>query len=268
MFLLRFLCGKGCKPTTDEDLESQGYQGGSAVNVGVTALAHDLSHFEINSQVPELPAGVKYEFQTFPVDPRAIADGDGMTVYVSTTDPRESSCVPIEVQVAAVQRSQARAEKNYTEANAIHKKIIQSGYRILNLNNEETLARKYRIRLRGIDAPENAMPYGKEAKEELTKIVQGQSLRVLVYGEDQYERYVADIYCDDKFVQELMLKKGFAWHYATYDQRPELARWEREARANRVGLWASSNPEEPWEWRKKNKKKGQKRIRRKEKSKG
>ncbi|KAK4550959.1 hypothetical protein RGQ29_032661 [Quercus rubra] len=325
MFVLRFLCGQWCKPTTDEDLESEAYQVLLDVNVGVAALAHDLFHFEITSQVPEglsknvvsskkaqanwyrklleawraakpppktpeeaarlvietlkrhqkadvegllafyglplphtlvqltagapisLPAGVKYEFQTFPVDSRAIADGDGMTVYVSTTDPRESSCVPREVQVAAVQRSQARVEKNYTKADAIHEKIIESGYR-------------------GIDAPENAMPYGKEAKEELTKIVKGKCLRVLVYGEDQYGRCVADIYCDGKFVQELMLKKGFAWHYATYDQRPELARWEKEAQAKRVGLWASSNPEKPWEWRKKNKKKGQKRIRRKDKS--
>ncbi|KAL4620766.1 hypothetical protein ACB092_06G179500 [Castanea dentata] len=347
MFVLRFLCGKWCNPTTDEDLEPQGYHGVSAVNVGVTALAHDLFHFEITSQVPEglsknvvsskkaqanwyrklleawkaakpppktpeevarlvietlkrhqkadvegllafyglplphtlvqltagaptsLPAGVEYEFQTFPVDSSAIADGDGMTVYVSTTDPRESYCVPREVQVAAVQRSEARAEKNYTKADAIHEKIFESGYRVLDFqNNEEILARVYRIRLRGIDAPENAMPYGKEAKEELTKIVQGKCLRVLVYGEDQYGRCVADIYCDGKFVQELMLKKGFAWHYATYDQRPELARWENEARAARVGLWASLNPEKPWEWRRKNKKRGQKRIRRKDKSEG
>ena len=54
-----------------------------------------------------------------------------MTVYVSTTDPRESSCVPREVQVAAVQRSQARVEKNYTKADAIQKKIIESGYRLV-----------------------------------------------------------------------------------------------------------------------------------------
>ena len=60
-----------------------------------------------------------------------MADGDTVTVYVSTTDPRESSCVPREVQVAAVQRSQARAEKNYTKADAIHKKIIDSGYRLV-----------------------------------------------------------------------------------------------------------------------------------------
>lgn len=122
--------------------------------------------------------------------------------------------------------------------------------RVLNLQNEEILARKYRIRLRGIDAPESSMPYGKEAKEELTKIVQGKCLRVLVYGQDRYGRCVGDIYCNKVFAQEAMLKKGCAWHYTAYDQRTALATWEKEARAKRVGLWALSNPEKPWEWRK------------------
>ncbi|KAH1055504.1 hypothetical protein J1N35_033569 [Gossypium stocksii] len=94
------------------------------------------------------------------------------------------------------------------------------------------------------------MPYGKEAKEELVKLVQGKCLRVLVYDEDRYGRCVGDIYCNGKFVQEVMLKKGLAWHYSAYDQRVELATWEKEARAKRVGLWASSNPQKPWEWRK------------------
>ncbi|KAK1572595.1 hypothetical protein Q3G72_034997 [Acer saccharum] len=209
-----------------------------------------------NSTGVHLPAGVKYEMQTLPVDVKAIPDGDTITVYVSTTDPRESTCVPQDVQVAAVQRSQARAQRNYTKADALHQEIINSGYRMISLqNNEEVLARKYRIRLRGIDAPESSMPYGKEAKAELVKIVQGKCLRVLVYGEDRYQRCVGDIYCNGKFVQELMLKKGCAWHYTAYDQRQELAKWEQQARAKRIGLWASSNPEKPWEWRK-NKRQG------------
>ena len=54
---------------------------------------------------------------------------------------------------------------------------------------------------RGIDAPESSMPYGKEAKEELTKVVQGKSLRILVYGEDRYGRCVGDVYCNGIFVQ-------------------------------------------------------------------
>ncbi|KAI4306513.1 hypothetical protein L6164_029784 [Bauhinia variegata] len=198
-----------------------------------------------------LPEGVKHELQTLPVDAKAVADGDTITVYVSTADPRESAFVPSHVRAAAIQRSEARARRNYSEADALHQQIIDAGYRVLNFqNDEEILAKKYRIRLRGIDAPESAMPYGKEAKNELTKIVQGKCLRVLVYGEDRYGRCVGDIYCNGLFVQELMLKKGAAWHYAAYDQRLELGTWEKEAKAKRVGLWASSNPEKPWEWRK------------------
>lgn len=108
------------------------------------------------------------------MDAKAVADGDTVTVYVSTMDPRESSAVPRDVHVAAVERSKARAERNYPKADALHQKIIDSGYRfvykldaqipihrfrltessclachrVLNIQNEEILSRKYRIRLR------------------------------------------------------------------------------------------------------------------------
>lgn len=62
---------------------------------------------------------------------KAVADGDTITVYVSTTDPRESSCVPGQVQMAAVQRSKAREERNYEKADAFHAKIIDAGYRLV-----------------------------------------------------------------------------------------------------------------------------------------
>ncbi|VVB02892.1 unnamed protein product [Arabis nemorensis] len=245
---LRFLYGKCCKPTTDD--ESLRPHGVSAATAGVPALAHDLFNFDITSQVPEglgryvvssrktqanwyqileawkqakppprtaeeasrlvteilkrhhyqnadvegllsfyglplphtlvdlfteaplsLPEGVLFEFQTLPVDPRAVVDGDSITVYVSTSDPVVSSSVPREVNVAAVQRAKAREKKDYRKADELHQKIIDSGYRVLNIQSEEVLARKIRIRLRGIDAPESQMPFGKEAQEELLKIV-------------------------------------------------------------------------------------------------
>ncbi|KAL5101804.1 hypothetical protein RYX36_006131 [Vicia faba] len=325
---LRFLYGHCCKPTTSDDPQSLGPHGVTSSTVGLSALAHDLFHFENTSQVPEglskhvvsskkaqanwfrklvdawkdakppprtpeeaarlviltlkghkkadveglltfyglplphtlvevtaqpptsLPHGVKYEMHTLPVDAKAVADGDTVTVYVSTADPRESSVLPRNVHEAALHRSEARNRRDYEEADAFHKQIIDAGYRMIPFENDEILAKKYRIRLRGIDAPESAMPYGKEAKIELTKILQGKSLRVLVYGEDRYQRCVGDIYCNNIFVQELMLKKGLAWHYTAYDKRPELETWETEARSKRVGLWASRNPEKPWEWRK------------------
>ncbi|MED6172206.1 arginine permease [Stylosanthes scabra] len=199
---------------------------------------------------PSVPNGVKFEMHTLPVDAKEVEDGDGITVYVSTEDPRESSCVPVKVLMAWLQKSVACALKNEAVADAFHKEIIDSGYRVLNIQNEEILAKKYRIRLRGIDAPESSMRYGKVAKKELRNVVQGKSLRILVYGEDRYGRCVSDVYCNGIFVQELMLKKGLAWHYKAYDKRVELKTWEREARERRVGLWALSNPEKPWNWRK------------------
>jgi hypothetical protein len=48
---LRFLCGHCCKPTEAGDSYSLGPHGVSAATVGVSALARDLLHFEITSQV-------------------------------------------------------------------------------------------------------------------------------------------------------------------------------------------------------------------------
>ncbi|EOA24383.1 hypothetical protein CARUB_v10017620mg [Capsella rubella] len=210
---------------------------------------HNLVEVPTESPV-SLPQGVRFELKTLPVDTKSVADGDTVTVYVSSKDPLVSSSVPKEVSIAAVKRAKAREKRNYTEADALHKKIISSGYRMISFQNEEVLAKKFRIRLSGIDSPESKMPYGKEAHDELLKMVEGKCLKVLVYTEDRYGRCVGDIYCNGKFVQEVMLKKGLAWHYVAYDKRAELAKWENEARQKRIGLWASSNPEKPWEWRK------------------
>ncbi|KAI3931732.1 hypothetical protein MKW92_043534 [Papaver armeniacum] len=197
------------------------------------------------------PEGVKFELNTLPVDAKAIPDGDTITVYVSAADTREAPNVPKAVHIAASQRAKARATKDYPKADALHKTIIEAGYRVLTgSNDEDILAKKYRVRLSGIDCPESKMPYGQEAKQQLIKLVQGKCLLIHVYTEDRYGRLVGDIHSNGKFVQEVMLKKGCAWHYAAYDKRPELIKWENAARAKQVGLWASPNPEKPWEWRK------------------
>ena len=45
------------------------------------------------------------------------------------------------------------------------------------------------------------MPYGKEAKEELVRLVQGKSLKISIYDTDWYGRFVGDVDCDGVFVQ-------------------------------------------------------------------
>ncbi|RZC63204.1 hypothetical protein C5167_024964 [Papaver somniferum] len=320
------------KPIDHQEYDLLGHHGVSTATVGVSALAHDVFHFDITSQVPErlkghawkeanqppktpeqtsrlviqtletaddievhcktpnfsiisylaigllkfyglpvlrarvevpavvafpptasLPEGGMFVLQEFRVDSRCVPDGDCLTVYVDVADPREARNVPKVVQEAVSQRLRARANMDYATADACYKKIVDAGYRLLRgTNNEHTLTKRYRVRLRGIDAPEIKMPYGQEAKEELTKLVEGKCLTVHVYGVDPHGRLVGDVHCNGIFVQEVMLKKGGAWNYSDYGNSPELAKWEMEARAARVGLWALSNPEKPWEWRKKN----------------
>ncbi|XP_078446728.1 putative 38.1 kDa protein [Wolffia australiana] len=195
--------------------------------------------------LPEtLPDGTKQQLLTAPVVYRDISDGDTINVYVAATT------IPQDVRLAVEERARARAIRNFTHADALQKTIQAAGFRIKDgQSNRPILEKKYRIRLRGIDAPETAMSYGKEAKEALAKMVQGKSLRVVLYGVDQYERHVGDVFCDGIFIQEAMLRGGHAWHYVAYDRRPEFQMWESEARKARRGLWASNNPQKPWEWR-------------------
>lgn len=162
--------------------------------------------------------------------------------------------MPQEVKDAITARANARAAKNFAQAKLIQQNVIAAGYRFLGLaNHQEILAHKYRIRLRGVDAPEGRMPYGEAAKQELLNMLQGKCLEIHVYGEDQYGHSVGDVYCHGVFIQEQLLKRGCAWHYVVYDSRPEFATWEKEARSARRGLWALPNPEKPWVWRRNNK---------------
>ncbi|XP_062183481.1 probable staphylococcal-like nuclease CAN2 [Phragmites australis] len=203
-----------------------------------------------------LPEGIQSVLNTLPVNNMCIGDGDGFTAYVDTTDPRESANVPLEVHEMVIARTQARTDRDYKTADALLRSLDKSGYKIITISGEEILTRKYRIRMRGIDAPELEMPYGEESKNALVKLIGGRSVTIYVYDQDQFGRYVGDIYCDNVFIQEKMLKSGHVWHFKNYDQRPEFAKWEREARAAHRGLWASDSPEKPWDWRRKQRRAG------------
>uniref|UniRef100_A0A1J3JSF5 Staphylococcal-like nuclease CAN1 n=1 Tax=Noccaea caerulescens TaxID=107243 RepID=A0A1J3JSF5_NOCCA len=219
-----------------------------------------------------LPKEVKYVFETFQVDAKDVTDGDSFTVYVNASDPNLSGLyedkdveerVKAEVELAKAKVDEAWAkreealEKKLPQEAALQSRTIAShGYRIQKIHGQEVIGMPLRIRLRGIDAPESGQDYGKEAQAELAKIVKGKKLKVLIYTHDKYYRWVADIYCDGELVQKPMLQNGAAWHYAYYDKRKILEEWQDEAKKKGIGLWAQPKPEEPWDWRMNNKKRG------------
>nr|GEW19566.1 zinc finger, CCHC-type [Tanacetum cinerariifolium] len=74
---------------------------------------------------------------------KTVPGGDGVNVYVSASDARESSQLPQEVSMAMIERNESLAVRNYTKADALQKQINDAGYRVLNINDEEILARRY-----------------------------------------------------------------------------------------------------------------------------
>jgi endonuclease YncB( thermonuclease family) len=93
-----------------------------------------------------------------------------------------------------------------------------------------------RVRLAEIDAPESHPPYGSRAKQALSDLAFGKSVRVVVQDTDRYGRTVGRIYAESIDVNAEMVRQGAAWVYRQYNRDPSLLRLEQDARDARRGL--------------------------------
>lgn len=108
-----------------------------------------------------------------------------------------------------------------------------------------------KIRLYGMDAPENQQDFAKEARQKLVELTAGKKLRAVVMNRDRYGRAVARVYENNTDVCLAMISEGCAWHYVIYAPLDtELAEAEALASANKLGLWRHPHPVPPWEFRK------------------
>ena len=109
--------------------------------------------------------------------------------------------------------------------------------------------REVRIRLEGIDAPEDGQDFSQRAKQFTSAAVFGTTVTVAVKETDRYGRLVARVIADGQDVSVALVDAGLAWHYLEYSNDPVLARAELSARSRRVGLWTLPNPIPPWAYR-------------------
>jgi micrococcal nuclease len=110
--------------------------------------------------------------------------------------------------------------------------------------------KEYEIQVEGIDAPELKQPHGKEATEALSKMVMGKEIKVTWTKKDNFDRLLAQIHVDKTHANQEMLRTGHAWHFKRYNQSKELVELEEEAKKAKRGLWATENPQAPWDFRK------------------
>ena len=106
-----------------------------------------------------------------------------------------------------------------------------------------------RLRYIGIDAPESVQPdapveyLGPEASAHNKDLLRSGALRLSFDTEerDQHGRLLAYVWAGDVFVNERMVRDGFAWekrYPPNLRMQETLAEAERAARAAGVGLWS------------------------------
>jgi len=118
----------------------------------------------------------------------------------------------------------------------------------LDENNQQQ-----KVRLAEIDAPESGQDFGKVSREALAAMVFGRTVEVTDQGRDRYGRWIAQLSVDGTDVNRQMVASGNAWNYAAYSKDPSLAEAQKQAQAQKLGLWAQANPVAPWDYRKSSK---------------
>lgn len=133
--------------------------------------------------------------------------------------------------------------------------------RVVGIADGDTLTlldanhQQHKIRLSGIDAPENHQPFGARSKASLSALAFNQEASADCPKKDRYGRWICVVSIHGKDVGLEQVATGMAWWYQQYakEQMPQ-ARVDYEqaefwAKVRRLGLWSDKNPTPPWEWR-------------------
>jgi len=113
----------------------------------------------------------------------------------------------------------------------------------------------YRIRVYGIDCPELNQPGGREALDASRNLLNGAVYGVVGLYLDNYDRLVAILINQEngRVLQEELISGGMCWVYDYFCRDCQL--WQdmqTEAKTSQRGLWSTSDPIPPWDWRRSN----------------
>ena len=79
--------------------------------------------------------------------------------------------------------------------------------KIIDGDTFKTASRKNPVRLANVDAPEKGQPGSAKAREALSKMIEGEEVKVDTVSRDKYGRSVANVYVGRESVNKKMQKK-------------------------------------------------------------
>lgn len=106
-----------------------------------------------------------------------------------------------------------------------------------------------KVRLYGIDAPENNQKYGNESRQLLKNLIDDQDVKVRIIDTDYAGTVIGKVYYRGEYINETMLENGAAWYDSSNADDKRLERAERQAQKRGAGLWRYRNPVPPWVFR-------------------
>ena len=128
---------------------------------------------------------------------------------------------------------------------------------------EDPTGKRFKVRLTGIDAPEQNQPYGLASTSHLRELLlnkfvllESKPKKGKPYSVDRYKRVLAKIVLDGRDINLSQVLSGYAWHFKRYQKqqstfdRESYNKAELHAKKNELGLWAEKKPMAPWKWRK------------------
>lgn len=116
-------------------------------------------------------------------------------------------------------------------------------------------AKKRKVRLVGIDAPELKQNFGLKSKQELSDLIDRKRVKILSNSEDRFKRALGKVIYKNIDINLSLIKVGMAWHYKRYKKNQskkdqvEYAYHEKLAIESQIGLWGDNNSIAPWDWR-------------------
>ncbi|NVO84488.1 thermonuclease family protein [Hymenobacter terrestris] len=133
--------------------------------------------------------------------------------------------------------------------------------RVVDADTYEVISqsRRERVRLLGVDAPEQSQPFGAVASDSVRALLgrAGGLVELTLYGHDLYGRTLGTVRVGLTptgrllALDSVLVVRGWAWTYAPGRQRVRWVAEQQRAQAGGLGLWQcgldAAVP--PWLWR-------------------
>ena len=102
-----------------------------------------------------------------------------------------------------------------------------------------------KLRIQNIDAPERCQPGGDASRDALIDLVHRKTVQVIPHGTDTYGRVLGRVEIDGRDVGAEMVASGMAWAYSFRASAGPYAVLQRQARRQKKGLFAQTQPMTP-----------------------